>query len=57
MALSSTFVFETKWKNMGNAINRDSLIIHEWFVFFFCFLLCLFACFSTYYTNCLVECS
>lgn len=34
MALSSTFIFEAKWKNMANAIGRNSLI-HEWFILYF----------------------
>lgn len=63
MALSSTFIFEAKWKNMANAIGRNSLI-HEWFILYFvaggesgvCFGV-LFARFSVYYTYCLVTCS
>lgn len=35
MALSSTFIFETKWKNTGNTISKDSLTIHAWSVRFF----------------------
>lgn len=32
MALSSTFIFETKWKNTGNTISKNSLTIHAWSV-------------------------
>ena len=61
MGPSSTWIFETKWGNMANAISRDSLIIHEWFKlcvggFFFLFFY-LFFNLSHYHTHCLVACS
>lgn len=39
VALSSTLMFETKWKNMGNTVSRDSLTIRAWFIRFFLLLL------------------
>lgn len=53
VVLSSTFMFEIKWENVGNAISRDFLTIRTWFarvvvgfwfLVLFCFLLALSVC-------------